>query len=134
LTRLKVFRLLIEKETEIHRPGEFAASLELVQNHIESEGLSHRVRLVKGIFPDSAESLTIEKVAFAHLDLDYEAGTTQSLDFLHSRLVPGAIVVLDDYQWHHCPGVETAARFFCKKHPEYHLVATVAQQGLLIKR
>lgn len=64
------------------------------------------VELVRGYFPDSA--LHLQGIAFAHVDFDFEIGTANVIEWLRERLVPGAVVVFDDYEWDHCPGVKRA--------------------------
>lgn len=58
-----------------------------------------------GVFPESAWGLEDERFSFVHLDLDLEPGTRDALEFFHPRLLPGGIMVGDDYQ---DPGVRRA--------------------------
>jgi hypothetical protein len=58
-----------------------------------------------GIFPDSAHGLENERFSFVHLDLDLEPSTRDALEFFHPRLLPGGVIVGDDY---HDPGVRLA--------------------------
>lgn len=51
-----------------------------------------------GVFPESARGLEDERFSFVHLDLDLEPGTRDALEFFHPRLLPGGIIVGDDYQ------------------------------------
>lgn len=55
------------------------------------------VHLHPGVFPDSAHGLEHERFSFVHIDLDLEASTRDALAFFHPRLVPGGIIVGDDY-------------------------------------
>ena len=120
---------------EHHKPGEFNCSYESVKGFIESQGdLKDRAILVKGYFPNSVKDFNIQKVAFCHLDLDYEAGTFDSLTWLHPRLSTNGIIVLDDYDWKHCLGVKRAAEYFVKINPQYVIVPSVHQQAFLFKR
>jgi hypothetical protein len=58
-----------------------------------------------GIFPESTRDLGNERFSFVHLDLDLEASTRDALEFFHPRLLPGGIIIGDDY---HDPGVRLA--------------------------
>ncbi len=57
------------------------------------------VRLVRGVIPDSLNSVEIDKVAFLHIDLNIAYPELKSLEHFWNKLVPGAFVVLDDYGW-----------------------------------
>ena len=58
-----------------------------------------RVRLVKGFLPGSFADGCPEQVAFLHIDLNNAAGELATLEVLFDRVVPGGIIVMDDYEW-----------------------------------
>jgi O-methyltransferase len=60
------------------------------------------VHIHAGVFPRTAQGLEGERFCFVHLDLDLPEGTRSGLEFFHPRLVPGGILLGDDY---HDPGV-----------------------------
>lgn len=55
------------------------------------------VRLHCGVFPDSTIGLDEMRFSFVHLDLDLAGATRAALDYFHPRLVPGGILIGDDY-------------------------------------
>ncbi len=55
------------------------------------------VHLHVGTFPDSARGLEEERFSFVHLDLDLEASTRDGLMFFYPRLLPGGVIIGDDY-------------------------------------
>jgi len=58
----------------------------------------------KGYIPDSfSHSRNPESIAWMHIDLNSSMPTIASLDFFWERLLPGALVLLDDFAW---PGYE----------------------------
>ena len=63
------------------------------------------VHLHAGVFPDTAAGLEAERFSFVHLDLDLEPSTRDALRFFHPRMLPGAILIGDDYV---APGVRRA--------------------------
>lgn len=88
------------------------------------------VRFHPGIFPHSAAGLGDMRFAFVHLDLDLPEGTRDALEFFYPRLLPGGILLGDDYA---DPGVrETFESFFAGK-PET-LIALPWSQGMIVKR
>ncbi len=58
----------------------------------------------KGYVPESFEqSRNPESIAWIHIDLNSSMPTIASLDYFWSRLLPGGLVLLDDFAW---PGYE----------------------------
>ena len=55
------------------------------------------VQVHPGFFPGSAAPVQASRFCFVHLDLDLPESTRAALDFFHPRLVPGAILIGDDY-------------------------------------
>ena len=78
---------------------------------VDFERLDHEKRpnitLKRGVFPASAQGID-ERFCFAHVDFDYEQSTAAAIEWLVPRMVPGGLVVFDDWRWPLCPGVEKA--------------------------
>lgn len=53
--------------------------------------------IVQGIFPQSATSIELQKVAFAHLDCDQYQSIKEAAQFLMPLMVKGGIMWFDDY-------------------------------------
>lgn len=82
-----------------------------------------------GIFPASAAGLEDLRFAFVHLDLDLPESTGAALEFFHPRLIPGGILVGDDYA---DPGVRGAFDAFFAGRAET-LIALPWNQGMVVK-
>jgi O-methyltransferase len=72
---------------------------------------------IKGRVPDSFKtSDSPTEIVWMHIDLNSSLATTGALQFYYDRIVPGGIVLLDDYAWH---GYDTtklvADEFFQRK-------------------
>jgi len=94
------------REGEIHKPGDFAAQLEDVRAQMPSN-----VLLIPGLFPQSVVELNPDlDFCFAHVDFDFERSTEDAITWLGTRMVPGGLMVFDDWRWANCPGVERAIR------------------------
>jgi hypothetical protein len=91
------------KEGEPHRVGDFRDTGYLAV----AELMPSNVTLLPGLFPAVAAGLDIP-VGFAHVDFDFELSTAAAIGWLRERVIPGAIVVFDDFDWMHCPGVRKA--------------------------
>lgn len=55
--------------------------------------------LVKGRVPETLSTVDIKKVSYLHLDMNIAFPEIAAANYFWSRLVPGAIIVLDDYGW-----------------------------------
>jgi len=90
---------------EVCKPGMFSeARLGDVRSSLRD---CKNVELVPGLFPDTGEAID-GSFAFVHLDVDFYLATLRSLEFLVPRMSPGGAIVLDDWEWQHCPGVKRA--------------------------
>ena len=56
-----------------------------------------RINFVVGFVPDSLQSVSIEKVAFLHIDLNNASAEVGALRHFWPKVVKGGIIVLDDY-------------------------------------
>jgi hypothetical protein len=57
------------------------------------------VIVTQGRVPHVLSEVAPEKIAFMHLDLNNAEAEVGALDVLFERMVPGAVLVLDDYGW-----------------------------------
>jgi hypothetical protein len=89
-------------------------------------------KLVRGRVPETLTSVDIAKVCFLSLDMNIAEPEIAAIEFFWDRLVPGGIVVLDDYGWlEHRPQKLAMDRFARGKGVEILSVPT--GQGLLLK-
>jgi O-methyltransferase len=58
------------------------------------------VMVNKGFIPDVFKEAVPEKISFMHIDLNGPTAELAALEHLFERMVPGAILILDDYGWH----------------------------------
>lgn len=57
------------------------------------------VKVTQGRVPDVLAQAAPEKIAFMHLDLNNAEAEIGALEVLFDRMVPGAVLILDDYGW-----------------------------------
>lgn len=99
-----------EPSIDLHCKGDFAdVSAEAVARRLEPY---QSVFMHKGWIPDTFDGRESDLIALAHLDLDLYRSTKDALTFVWPRLVPGGIIVLDDYLRAQCPGVRLAVEEF----------------------
>lgn len=90
------------------------------------------VSIVQGYVPASFAKGAPEQIAFLHVDMNNAEAEIGALEVLWDRVVPGAIVILDDYGWalaHAQKRAEDA--FFTER--GYQVLELPTGQGMLIK-
>jgi len=58
-----------------------------------------QVKIFRGNIPEVFEGQSPESVAYLHIDLNEAPAELATLEALFERIVPGGIVILDDYEW-----------------------------------
>jgi O-methyltransferase len=85
-----------------------------------------------GWIPEAFPKVADRKYAFAHIDVDLEQPTFDSIAFFYPRLPPGGVILLDDHGYDTCPGARKAALDFMADKPE-PVIDLSTGQGLIIK-
>jgi len=109
---------------DTHKYGDFKdTSLEQVKQYLIEFS---NVKFYSGIFPDTAVDELLEKqFSFVHIDADIYKSVLDSCYFFYGRLVPGAIMVFDDYGFESCPGAKLAVdEFFTNKNEQIIYLTT----------
>ena len=87
------------------------------------------IKIVKGIFPDSAKNIQETKFSFVHLDVDLYQSTIDCLKYFYPRLVNGGIILIHDF---HTDGIKKAIKEFSTEN-DTHIIDLSGTQGLLLK-
>jgi O-methyltransferase len=87
----------------------------------------------QGMFPDTAGPVEGERFSLVHVDADIASSVQACCDFFYDRLVPGGVMVFDDYGFTSCPGAKTTADAFFAGKPE-PLLHLVTSQAIAIKQ
>lgn len=99
--------------------------------HLETlfAGVTPAPIIVPGSFPASLPTapVPVRDLALVHLDVDVHEGVLQGLRALWPLLLPGGIVVVDDFGRDGCPGVRPAVEEFLRDAPD----AAFAEQRML---
>jgi O-methyltransferase len=84
-------------------------SIEIVNQLIEKTAVRN-VRVLPGIFPDeTGASVSERRFKFVHIDVDVYDSARGVFDWIWPRVVPGGIVVFDDFGFPSCEGVTRLA-------------------------
>lgn len=90
------------------------------------------VIITKGHVPDVLHEVAPEKIAFMHIDLNNAESEVGTLELLFDRMLPGAVLILDDYGWRgYRPQKEAEDPWFAAR--GYRVLELPTGQGLVIK-
>jgi O-methyltransferase len=116
---------------DVHTPGLFGdTDFEAVKDYLKE---FPNVRITKGRIQDTCHLVEHNQFHCVHLDMDIYEPTRLSLDFFHERLVPGGVIVVDDYGYTTCPGVAKAVDEFLALRCGYFFLHLLSGQCVLTK-
>lgn len=74
-----------------------------------------------GVFPTTSLVVANERFCFVHIDTDNYKSILECLLFFYPRMVSGGIMMIDDYDYPHCPGVRKATTEFLEGKPDFSM-------------
>ena len=93
-----------------------------------------QVRLIKGLIPEVFADGCAERIAYLHIDLNQAQAEVAALEHLFDRLVPGGILILDDYEWSGIYRKQKLAEDIWFEARKYRVMPLPTGQGIVIKR
>ena len=92
------------------------APFEQVKKYINDDN----VILIKGVFPETVKDIPENtQFSFIHIDTDLYEGTLAGCEYFYDKIIPGGVLLVDDYGFLSCPGVDHAINeFFDNKSEE----------------
>jgi O-methyltransferase len=91
------------------------ATVETVRERIDPLGYpAERLHFVKGMVEDTIPGVAPDQIAILRLDTDFYSSTKHELEHLYPRLMPGGILIIDDYGA--IPGARLAADEYGLEH------------------
>lgn len=100
------------------------ASVDDVSANVASTGYPmERVQIVVGPVEDTLPAAAPDQIALLRLDTDWYASTRHEMETLYPRLVPGGVLVVDDYG--HWEGSRRAVDEYFAAHPPRPLLLRV---------
>ena len=93
----------------------------------------NNVKVIEGVVPEVLEGVSPEKIAFLHLDMNSALSELGALEVLFDCIVPGGMIVFDDYGWQSYRAQKQAEDEFMRQR-DYKIMELPTGQGLLVKR
>ena len=90
------------------------------------------VTVTQGRVPEILAEVAPQKIAFMHLDMNNADAEVGALEVLFDRMVPGAVLILDDYGWLAYRAQKLAEDPWFAKYG-YRVLEMPTGQGMLIK-
>jgi hypothetical protein len=92
------------------RVGALAAATDEVERNLAD--VRHVIRIYPGWIPARFHEVAERSFALVHVDVDLYEPTRACLEFFAPRLVPGGMLICDDYGFKTCPGAKRAVDDF----------------------
>jgi O-methyltransferase len=94
-------------QDEFYKGGEHAdTSKDLVQGLLQSLQIKN-ARVIQGVFPDESGSVLADcSLRLVHIDVDTYQSAKDIMEWAWRRVVPGGMVVFDDYGFSVCAGIK----------------------------
>jgi hypothetical protein len=93
-----------------------------------------QVKVFKGAIPDVFAGQSPSEIAYLHIDLNEAPAEIAALAALFDRVVPGGIVILDDYEWAGPYRSQKLAEDAWFQARAYRVIPLPTGQGIVIKR
>lgn len=114
----------------VKHAGAYAASLAQVRETLRDYP---EIRYHEGWIPAVLDLLPAARYRFVHVDLDLYEPTAGALEYFYPRLVPGGLMVCDDYGSLFWPGARRAVEEFGSRH-DARFLALSSGQAIFVKR
>jgi hypothetical protein len=117
------------------RDGDFWSAGDLASSETGARALLEPLGAVvlRGWIPEVFAESSIERLVFAHVDVDIRDPTLASFEYFYDLVVPGGVIVCDDYGFAPCSGAKEAVDEFMGDRPE-NVIHCPTGQGVVIKQ
>ncbi len=106
-----------EPDGDYWESGNLSVAKDIVAKNLHKSG-NGNFTLYEGWIPERFADVTDKKFRFVHVDVDLYQPTRDSVQFFYDRMVPGGILVCDDYGFKTCPGATQACNEILENKPE----------------
>jgi hypothetical protein len=125
---------LFEHDASMDHPPMPAHGPDLYRRVVNKFARYPRAKVRKGRIPEVFDDGAPARIAYLHIDLNEAPAEIAALDRLFDRVVPGGLVILDDYEWAGAYRPQKLAEdpWFAAR--RYRVMPLPTGQGLVIKR
>jgi hypothetical protein len=119
----------LEYNKRIMESGGYAMDAEPVKKNFSQW---HNVEIVQGAIPETLNRVSIQRIAFVHLDMNCAIPEYEAIKHFWPRMVPGALLLLDDYAFFGYESQKKAMDQFAAE-AKISILSLPTGQGLAIK-
>lgn len=120
---------VLDRNQKFKEIGFYSADVDQVRaNFAEWEN----VRIIQGAIPETLGRIDSDRIAYAHLDMNCAKPEVEAADYLWDRLLPGAMILLDDYAYHGYRSQKVAMDEFARSRG-IAILSMPTGQGLIVK-
>lgn len=117
-----------------YRGGEHSDTSAAIVEKLARDLGASEIRLLAGVFPDETGArLPSTRVRLLHVDVDVYQSAIDCVEFLWTRMPPGAVIVFDDYGFVGCEGV-TRCVDELRARPDVLYLHNLNGHAVLVKR
>ena len=87
---------IADKNSALIAGGFYVTSSESVRKNFSEW---RNIKIIEGVIPHTLRDVNASKISFLHIDLNCAPPEIAAINYFWDRLVPGAIVLLDDYAY-----------------------------------
>jgi O-methyltransferase len=109
--------------------GDLKSNLETAQENLKN---FTNIEFFKGWIPSRFIEVSNRSFALVHIDVDIYQPTKDTLEFFWDRVVPGGVIICDDYGFANCAGAKKAMDDFFDS--VSNVISLPTGQALVIKR
>jgi hypothetical protein len=126
--------------TVYSRVKEDELSLKCVENNLNKMCIHKKYLLVEGdveySIPSFLEKNPGLRISMLYIDCDLERPTYYSLKYLWDRILPGGIILFDEYEYHGLSESNGVDKFLKENNIEYNLISTnfMCPTAYIVKR
>jgi len=101
----------VDGDFPVFKEGALRTEEETLRNNFQHRGLVPPV-IHRGFFRDLSPSDVPSRISLAFIDGDFYDSITDALRLVFDKVVPGGVILIDDYGHPELPGVKTAVDLF----------------------
>jgi O-methyltransferase len=124
--------LITEKEKSIGLDKIYQNNYADVYEQVVKTFTSFNVKIIKGRVPDTLPEVDAQKIALLSIDMNMVEPEIAAINFFWDKLVPGAVVILDDYGFPPHINQKIAFDAFALS-KNVHILSMPTGQGILFK-
>ena len=118
-----------EKNATYKATGGYALNIDTVRANFSQW---KNVRIIQGIVPDTLAKIDSQKIVYLHLDMNCTVPEIAAVEGLWERIVPGGMILMDDFAFYSFDAQHEAFKEFARKHDQ-KILALPTGQGLMIR-